>query len=342
MKNKLILGYFGSQNNQINGQTIKAYNVYKLFKKSYVNVDFFDTQKLNLKKFSIFELILKLFRADEIILMPGINNLAKFHRILKILNSTFNKKIYFFAVGGWLSEYYSQHPKVFKSLNTAIEHYFVESQTLLEALKVNNNITNITIFPNFRIHNFKAEISKNEDFKIIFMARITPEKGCNLLLDFADYYVNNTSDFNKKIIIDFYGPMNPDYEQQFTEKVSKYDFVNYKGVVEPEQVFKVLNKYDVNVLPTYYQGEGFPGTIIDSYIAAVPIIVSNWKGLPEFVQDNITGYVLHDYSTVSELNSRIIYLVNNQNVLIDLKRNALHKSEQYSYDSALAIVKNII
>lgn len=43
------------------------------------------------------------------------------------------------------------------------------------------------------------------------------------------------------------------------------------------------------VIPTYYQGEGFPGTILDSYIFGVPVIVSKCKYNSEMIKEGKTG-----------------------------------------------------
>lgn len=40
------------------------------------------------------------------------------------------------------------------------------------------------------------------------------------------------------------------------------------------------------LFPTYWSGEGFPGVIIDAYIAGVPVIASDWNFNKEVVSDD--------------------------------------------------------
>src|SRR5690606_1561204 len=93
------------------------------------------------------------------------------------------------------------------------------------------------------------------------------------------------------IIVDFYGPISESDERYFQENVEKFDNVFYKGIVTPKDVYRVLSQYDLLLLPTRYAGEGFPGTILDAYISGVPVIVTDWLFLPEFVEHGTTGYV---------------------------------------------------
>lgn len=336
---KLILGYFGYKDNQIDGQTIKTRNVYNLFKKEFNNVIFFDTQDLKYNKISYIILFYKILLADEIILLPGKNNLKKLLPILIKFKKIRNTNIYLFAVGGWLAEFINKENI---NLYRKIDYFFVESLRLKRDLE-NIGINNITVFPNFRIHNFSTDyisIKDDKTLKIIFVARITPEKGCNYILDFAEYYKTNHNLFSKDIIIDFYGPLDIEYETTFINRINKYDFVNYKGYIDSNIIHDVISKYDINILPTYYEGEGFPGTIIDSYIAGIPMIISRWKDLPEFVENEKTGFILNTNS-IDELIS-IIKKIENNKTLAFLKNNSLEKSREYSYKTALNIIKSKI
>ena len=81
----------------------------------------------------------------------------------------------------------------------------------------------------------------------------------------------------ENVIIDFYGPVANKDEIFFFEKVSALKNDNYLGKLEPKEVQKVLSQYDVLLFPTRYPGEGCPGAIIDSYMAGLTVLASNWK-----------------------------------------------------------------
>lgn len=66
----------------------------------------------------------------------------------------------------------------------------------------------------------------------------------------------------------------------------------YKGKLEPDQVTSTLGQYDAIVLPTYYDGEGYPGIIIEAYQAGLFCVTTNWRNVPEIVEEGKTGYLL--------------------------------------------------
>ena len=91
--------------------------------------------------------------------------------------------------------------------------------------------------------------------------------------------------------IDIYGPI--------TEPELSYlkDEPCYKGILKgAEVVMKTLSTYDVVVLPTYYEGEGYPGVIVEAYSLSMPVISTNWQAIPEIIEDGDTGLLIKPHS----------------------------------------------
>ena len=338
--NVLTIGYFGFENNQIDGQTIKTRNFYNLLNKYNSNNKyfFFDTQKISNSKLSVLKLIFLVLISKRIFLLPGENNLNKFFTFLIFVKKIFNKELILVAIGGWLHEYIIRKKSSIKNFKF-VDNYLVESEFMKHQLD-QLELKNVNVFPNFRIHNFTPEIKENEVFKIVFCARICKEKGFLYLFKLAEYYMRNENKFDKKILIHFYGPIDSKDEKEFKSYISEFSFVEYKGIIQPSNVFNVLSQYDVNILPTKYEGEGFPGTIIDSYISSIPVIVSNWKYLPEFVDNNSSGYIfeLDDFDGFVCL---VLNLTNDVSLLNKLKLQANEKSLEFSSIKAENILKQL-
>ena len=51
------------------------------------------------------------------------------------------------------------------------------------------------------------------------------------------------------------------------------------------------------LFPTYWHGEGFPGVIVDAYVAGLPVIASDWNFNEEFIEDGVTGVVVPTHDT---------------------------------------------
>lgn len=94
----------------------------------------------------------------------------------------------------------------------------------------------------------------------------------------------------KVFLLDIYGPIVKEYEETFSRLNEMFpEHINYCGVVSSGMPADVFKQYFLLLFPTYYQGEGFAGTILDAYAAGVPIVASDWHYNSEIVNDDV-GY----------------------------------------------------
>ena len=342
MRKILVLGYFGYLSNQIDGQTIKTRSIYSLLYQNAQNahIIYFDTQQFQKSKIRLLSLIRLLCKIDIVIYLPGKKNLKFISPIVFFLSKLLKYKTIYPVIGGWLSEYIENRKYLQNNLQK-VEAVLVESSALQKRLEMNYNFTNVVLFPNFRIHNFKPlGIEEHAEVRLVFMARIMKEKGCDLIFDYIHYYQN--SHINIPISVSFYGPIISEYETDFNRKLLEYgDYAHYYGVIDPINVYEVLSKQDILLLPTFYEGEGFPGSIIDAYIAGLPVIASRWKDLPEFVDEGLSGFTF-DLNRKKDFFYAFNSLILDPILLHKMKIYALKKSKSYSAESAWKILKQYL
>lgn len=339
----LVLGYFGYITNQLDGQTVKTRNVYELLKsneKEIGTITYFDTQRFQYSKLSFFKMILAVIHCNKIIYLPAHNNLKYIFPLLYIITRLKMSDIIYIVIGGWLAEYL-QKKKMHTQMLSKIKCILTESNQLTENLKKQYNFRNVLTFPNFRLHTFIPSFSQNpETFKIVYMARIFREKGVDTVFRLAAY-VQKTYGNKHPISIDFFGPIQEDESEYFHTELEKFDFVSYKGVLEPEQIYTTLNQYDLLVFPTRYSDEGFPGTIMDAYISGIPVIIPRWRFLPEYVNDGFSGYIF-ELDKEEEFYSYVNHLYNDRVQLLKMKHCAFEKSKEYSSEYAYHLLKSYL
>ena len=344
MKKKvLVLGHLGFILNLFDGQTNKTRNVYELLRLKRNEIEslkYFDTQKFKYSFRSPFEMIFNIMRCDTLIYIPAHNNLKFLFPIIYFICKLLKINILYIVVGGWLDEYL-ENKKLHAYLLSNIHGIFPETHQLSEKIRHHYLFKNVVCFPNFRIHSFVPTFIQNNDvFKIVFMARIFRLKGIDTIFELAKYIENKYKN-NHTFIIDFYGPIQKDELDYFNEEIAKFKFISYKGILEPEKIYSKLNEYDLMVLPTRYPGEGFPGTILDAYISGIPVVVSNWKYLSEFVDHGESGF-LFDPNREDEFPYYIEKLYHDRDLLLQMKKKAFEKSQNYSSEGAWNIIKNYI
>jgi glycosyltransferase involved in cell wall biosynthesis len=73
-----------------------------------------------------------------------------------------------------------------------------------------------------------------------------------------------------------------------TENVS---YVEYKGFVSGKEKGQLFRDHDCLCFPTWYLAENFPLVLLEAMAFGMSIIVTNWRGMPEFVPAGYEGLV---------------------------------------------------
>lgn len=328
MNRILVLGYFGYKTNRLNGQTVKTRDIYRLVtEQTNGAVDFYDTEEAKYNKFSLFKMFWKLMRCDELFYLPAHNNLKNVFPIVYCLSLIFCFKIHYFVIGGWLREFISELP-LHRFLLSRISGIYAETLLLKNELEEFYNYKNVYLFPNFRFFEFNPSRTVDKRLRLVFMARINVMKGLDWIFHLADCI--KTANLEDKFLITFYGPINEPDREFFEENVRKYAFVEYKGVLQPNEIHATLNFHDAMLLPTHYYTEGLPGSIVDAYISGIPVVVSEWKHAAEFVEDGVSGYIVPFNDGKELFVQRVMELQEDRTLLEVMQRNALIKREEFA------------
>lgn len=346
MSRILVLGYFGYVTDQLDGQTVKTRNVFSLIKQHEQELSsevvFFDTQSLKSNKFNVLLMYYNVLRANKIFYLGAQNNLKYFFPLVFLLSALLRKDLHYVVVGGWLVEFLIGKPLHRFMLNN-IKAIYPQTQFLCRQLAQKYNLNNVYKLNNFRIADVDVSVTSraapDSVFRLVFMARVHPMKGVNVLFTLADKL--KAISFGN-VIIDIYGPIHSDYENKFREKLTAYTgIISYEGVLQPDNIYNILAMYDFMLFPTRYFTEGFPGSILDAYIAGIPVVVSRWKYAEEFVEENLSGLIC-DFNDDESFVSTVCSLLKNKCLMESLKHGAKGQAAKYSPETAWQILRRLI
>lgn len=164
--------------------------------------------------------------------------------------------------------------------NKAVFHATNESEKK-DIIKTMGNQFQIKIAGNLSkkiaMEPYQAKTKKSGLVRLINVARVAPEKNLKYALEIL-------KEVKSQVQFDFYGPI---YDENYyneckavIEKLPKNIEVNYKGVIPNSEVNQTLKNYDALLMPTL--GENFGHIILESLIAARPVIISDqtpWQNL---------------------------------------------------------------
>lgn len=211
---------------------------------------------------------------------------------------------FYWVVGGSFHEMIREG-RFSASTYTYLKGIFVQGQSMVDSLK-ENGLNNAVYVPNSKIINhYGAKHPKNDNIThFVFLSRVEEYKGCTDIINSVDTL--NHSGYQGRFDVVFYGRESEDaaYAKQFKEMVNARPDVAYKGLLNLRDTnnYDELAKFDVMLFPTFWHGEGFPGIVIDAYIASLPIIASDWNLNKDVIDDGLTGWIIppHDVNALTE------------------------------------------
>lgn len=328
-----IIGHFGGKENFSDGQTVKTKILYdELSSKTNWDIIKVDTFYKNKRPFKLFlDTIKCLLKTRQIIILLSGNGMKFYFPLLSFFSNKFNYKIYHDVIGGNLDCYVKKYPKYKKYLNSFVVNW-VETNSLKEKLN-NCEINNCDVIPNFKKLNINKNIKINfeKKFKFCTFSRVMKEKG----IEDAIKAIKNINNKNKKniCILDIYGPIDEDYKITFDKIIKEFpSYIKYKGIVPYNESVNVIKKYYALLFPTYWNGEGFPGTIIDAFSSGIPVIATDWNCNSEIISDGVDG-IIYPNKNIKNLEQAIEWSIKNKNELIEMKKNCIECSKKYMPES---------
>lgn len=294
----LIIGSVPKVGNDksIGGATVLMSNLVEYLKSNSISFYFIDTNVYYNSKFSfvlnLFHLLKKylsyIFEVDVVMFNFSDRVTLLLFPFLSIFSILFRRKLVLRLFGGGFID-------SFEKLNYLQKNFFVfildkVHIVLVETLylrsffeKIVKKELKVIWYPNVRNQPIVFKVERTYLKRYVFISQIKKEKGINEILQ-ASMLIN------QECLIDVYGPIVDSCYYNF--EWNKYN-VNYKGVIPSSDVLEVLNQYDVLLLPTYYKGEGYPGIIIEAFSLGIPVISTNWRGIPEIVNNGVNGILIN-------------------------------------------------
>lgn len=163
----------------------------------------------------------------------------------------------------------------------------------------------------------KEDIIKNID--VLFIGRLSIEKGVDILIDSVDYLVQ---DITMAIIGD--GPIGSKLKFQARNKKKKIIFL---GFVEHDKLPKYIRRAKVVVVPS--RSECHAAVPLESMACGVPVIASRVAGMEDSIRNNQDGWLL-DQNDAKSLGTLINKILSNDEKLKKMGQFALKKSQQFS------------
>lgn len=334
-----IIGHFGGNEEILDGQTVKTNILYNELKNAtdwkIKKVDTYYKRKNPIKL--LWDTVKCLLTTKHIIILLSINGMRFYFPLLFFCSKLFGTRVYHDLIGGSLDKHVLKYP-CFRNYLNNFKVNWVESDGLKQRLE-KVGVTNCEVIPNFKRLNVLTQYCEEyaEPFRFCIFSRVMKEKGIEAAID-AIESINKT--FGREVCkLDIYGRIDESYKTRFEELMQTVgSAVNYKGMVPYDKSVEAIKEYYALLFPTYWGGEGFPGTIVDAFSAGLPVIATDWNCNAEIVDDMVNG-IIYPNQEIKDLRSAIEWCIFHEKDVINWKKCCLQKAREYQPDN---YIKQII
>ena len=336
-----ICGHFGFGKDLANGQTVKTKNISSELENIFGENQIYKMDSSGGMK-AILKLCINAFslvkNSQNIIMLPAHNGLLIFTPVFRFYNLFFKRKLHYVVIGGWLPEYLEKH-RITKHLLKKFDKIYVETSMMKSKLE-KQGFNNVLVMPNFK-NIIPVDNSKTIDFpvRLCTFSRVLYEKGIEHSIE-AVKLINSE---NTICTLDIYGSIDNVYKERFeTIMKNSPDYVKYKGTVDAGKSIETLNNYHILLFPTLYtEVEGFPGTVIDAFAAALPVVAFDWVNNDNIVVDGVNGILCKEKKAES-LAEAIKKIVSDQVRYNRMSKESLVSFKKYSKETVIKILSSNI
>lgn len=333
-----VLGHFGEGVTLLNGQTVKTRIVTEELQRQLgpdqvQKIDTHGGWKTLLK--APFQVFRALRQSQNVLIFPAQNGLRVYAPLLTLQRGLFpNRKLHYVVIGGWLPTFLTRR-KLLAGALKGFDGIYVETNTMKNALE-EQGFSNVSVMPNCK----KLQVLSEQElvypsgmpYQLCTFSRVMREKG-------IEDAVNAVIAVNSKLgctafSLDIYGQVDGEQKEWFDDLQKTFpEYIRYGGLIPFDKSVEVLKDYFALLFPTYYDGEGFAGTLIDAYSAGVPVIATDWKYNGELVTEAVG--CLYPTGNQSVLVGILMEAALNPAMMLSKKRLCIKEAEKYKLDTVV-------
>ena len=276
---------------------------------------------------------------ENVIMLPGENALKIIPALFEAFNIIYKRKLHYVVVGGWLVDHLKKNPSLIKPVKK-LDCIYVELKSMKANLE-SMGFSNIYFKPKFRETNAispdELYIPDGEPYRVCTFSRICYSKGIEDAIE-AVRYVNST--LGRTVYnLDIYGLPDEEYIERFEELKKGFEpFINYKGYVQGTAASsKELHTCFAMLFPTWYEGEGFAGTVVDAFCAGVPVIATDWKYNEEVITHGKDG-IIYSVNEREKLKEILLEVAQSPDTLNNMRADCLSHAEEFSPRNGVKVI----
>lgn len=189
------------------------------------------------------------------------------------------------------------------------------------------------------------------ELRLLYLSNLLVEKGYLDCVDALPHMLRLLPDFRITLVLVGQPLLGQDEYDTVTEmetalrKHVRYleleDAVEFAGVIEGEAKQALLDTAHVHLLPTYYQNEGQPITVIEALAAGLPSVTTPWRGIVDLIEDGRTGILVPPRNPLA-IAEAVAGLCNDAELYERMSRAAIEAAGRFSRSRYVGDIATLI
>jgi len=195
---------------------------------------------------------------------------------------------------------------------------FIKRGIARDKIRVINNGINLSEFSTFK--------TKSKRIRFAYIGQIIEHKGIENLLKAVSLLDDQEKKQVSLLIVGTGIRVYVDFCKRLAKELISRKTVTFYGAAKNEKVAGMFKNIDAIIVPSVWP-ENSPVSIMEALASGTPILASGFGGIPELVQDNLTGF-LHKYDHPESLTENLRKIIRRPAILKEMKNACIRKASE--------------
>jgi glycosyltransferase involved in cell wall biosynthesis len=223
-----------------------------------------------------------------------------------------------------------------------VRHFISPSVCLMDWTRKNLGVNDVSLLPNFAETEQEPASNPPQENTLLFIGKLVEQKGVDVLIKALAKVRSVIPDIRLKIVGS--GPEEQTLKK-LAEDIQASELITFTGKLSNAQVMKEIDDALCVIIPSKYV-ENCSMVGIEAMSRGKVIIASNIGGLPDLVDDNISGFLVRP-NDPEDLSKKIISIMQNDSLASQMGARATAKyvrsfSKEVYYRTLLSVYDRII
>lgn len=327
-------GYLPNTDNVIGGGEVKTRSVLKALR-MFGNVDKiqeYDTSDWKKHKLCLLtKLLYNAIKGNIIVFVSATNSFQRLIPILKVIHKVNEVEVHFIPVGNCMPQNFDTEKK--KKEIGFVKGIYCQTETMKAALD-DIGLSNTFVMHNFKfVESYCQHYTAKSPLRFVYFSRISEEKGIFECID----AIKKANVISQTCTLDIYGKIDPEIEEKFMRAIADSSDIKYEGNAAPDKSSYIIKDYYMVIFPTKYEGEGFPGVVIDSLAAGVPILTSRFGGFSDILKDGVDS-LSFEFQNYDEMRDKLLFAIQNPEFVNKMRKMAHDNYKRYTPENEIRVL----